>query len=170
MSGKDKSLKHAPHYVRFSFVVCGILDYIDLNILFNSIVFVLLRFSICLSSMGTSLQKSHLDVEKDNETYSLVWLDASVNTAPENRDVQEQIRRLFDHFKTFENTTDCLQYLRNHSKQYQIILIVSGRLGQEIVPRIHRYVHVVCIYVYCMNKEKNEKWARNYSKVTIRMR
>lgn len=120
--------------------------------------------------MGTSLQKSRLGVGENDEPYSLVWLDGSVNSSAENRNVQEQLRRLFDHFHTCESTSDCLQYIRNHAKQYQIILIVSGRLGREIVPRIHRYSHVICIYVYCMDKEKNERWARNYSKVIMRMK
>lgn len=117
--------------------------------------------------MGTSLRKSGLSTDQSDDAYSLVWLDGSVNTTPENRNVQQQLRSLFDQFKTFDDTSDCLQYIRNTSKQYHIILIVSGRLGREIVPRIHRFAHVVCIYVYCMDKEKNEKWAQKYSKVTM---
>ncbi|CAF5071208.1 unnamed protein product, partial [Rotaria sp. Silwood1] len=44
-------------------------------------------------------------------------------------------------------------------------MIVSGQLGQEIVPSIHKLQQVVSIYVYCMNKKKNEQWARTFAKV-----
>ncbi|CAF4449693.1 unnamed protein product, partial [Adineta steineri] len=94
-----------------------------------------------------------------------VWLDASVNTGQENINVQQQLRTLIHQLKTFDNTRDCLEYIRHISKTDRIILIVSGRLGQEIVPRIHRLRQVSIIYVYCMDKEKNSKWARKYSKI-----
>jgi hypothetical protein len=48
----------------------------------------------------------------------------------------------------------------------RIILIVSGRLGQIIVPEIVQYRQITSIYVYCMNKEANEKWAKQFNKVS----
>jgi hypothetical protein len=115
--------------------------------------------------MGPSLRKATLGDDQNLEIFSLVWLDVSVNSSKENIDVQQQLRTLIKHLKTFDNSNDCLQYIRNTSKQNQIILIVSGHLGQEIVPRIHRLKQIAFIYVYCMNKEKNEQWAQKYSKV-----
>jgi len=115
--------------------------------------------------MGLSLRKAVLDDEQNLEISSLVWLDASVNSSKENINVQQQLRTLIKHLKTFDNSNDCLQYIRNISKQSQIILIVSGHLGREIVPCIHRLKQIACIYVYCMDKEKNEKWAQKYPKV-----
>ncbi|CAF3711166.1 unnamed protein product [Adineta steineri] len=115
--------------------------------------------------MGASVRKSLLADDHNLEIFSLVWLDASVNTGQENINVQQQLRTLIHQLKTFDNTRDCLEYIRHISKTDRIILIVSGRLGQEIVPRIHRLRQVSIIYVYCMNKEKNSKWARKYSKI-----
>jgi hypothetical protein len=115
--------------------------------------------------METSLRKPVLEDDHNLEILSLVWLDASVNSIPENIDVQKQLRTLINHLKTFDNSNECLQFIRNISKQNRIILIVSGRLGQEIVPHIHRLRQILCIYVYCMDKEKNEKWAHKFSKV-----
>ncbi|CAF1143683.1 unnamed protein product [Rotaria sp. Silwood1] len=44
-------------------------------------------------------------------------------------------------------------------------MIVSGRLGQDIVPSIHELRQVISIYVYCMDKSRHEQWARNFAKV-----
>jgi hypothetical protein len=115
--------------------------------------------------MGSSLRKFVLTDDRNLELFSLVWLDISVNSTEENLNVQQQLRTLFNHLKPFENSNECLQYIRNIPKQNRIILIVSGRLGQEIVPRIHRLRQISCIYVYCMDKEKNEKWAHKFPKV-----
>jgi hypothetical protein len=44
-------------------------------------------------------------------------------------------------------------------------LIVSGQFGREIVPKIHQLEQLSAIYVYCMNKEANEQWAKDFLKV-----
>ena len=118
-----------------------------------------------LKFMGASVRKSVLADEQNVNIHSLVWLDASVNATSENINVQQQLRTLIDNFEAFENTNDCFNYIRHIPKQNRILLVVSGRLGREIVPRIHRLKQVLSIYVYCMDKQKNEIWAQKYPKV-----
>jgi plasmid stabilization system protein ParE len=115
--------------------------------------------------MGASLRKSVLGEDFNPEIFSLIWLDATVNSNEENLNVQQQLRTLIHHLKAFDNVNECLQYIRSISKQNRIILIVSGRLGREIVPRIHRLRQISSIYVYCMDKEKNEQWTQKFPKV-----
>ena len=117
--------------------------------------------------MGSSLRKSAFDANRSSDIVTLVWLDGLVNVSVENRDVQQQLCGLINHFKAFDNTNACFNYIQNNSRNNQIILIVSGQLGREIVPRVHRLSQIMCIYVYCMNKEKNEKWAKKFSKVNV---
>ncbi|CAF2713672.1 unnamed protein product [Rotaria sp. Silwood2] len=102
------------------------------------------------------------------ETVYLIWLDAVVNQLQENIDAQQQIRSIINHLKTFQNVQDCEKYINQTSKDDRILLIVSGQLGQEIVPRIHHNRQIFSIYVYCMNKAKNEEWAKHFQKVTIK--
>lgn len=116
--------------------------------------------------MGPALRKSLLEDGRSLEILSLVWLDASVNATTENLSVQEQLRTLINQFRAFDNANDGLQYIRSVSKHSQIVLIVSGRLGREVVPRIHRLRQVSSIYVYCMDKQKNESWAQKFPKVS----
>jgi hypothetical protein len=51
------------------------------------------------------------------------------------------------------------------SKDDRIVLIISGRFGEILVPRIHSLRQVSSIYVYCKDKKRNEPWANQFKKV-----
>jgi hypothetical protein len=107
-----------------------------------------------------------LNLEDTNfETVYLIWLDAFANQTKENLEIQQQFRSIIHHLEIFESVHDCEQYIQQTPKNDRFFLIVSGRLGQEIVPRIHHYRQILSIYVYCMNKKLNEEWAKHFSKV-----
>ncbi|CAF1459124.1 unnamed protein product [Adineta steineri] len=44
-------------------------------------------------------------------------------------------------------------------------MVVSGRLGREIVPLIQKVRQVISIYVYCMDEKGNKEWSRKFAKV-----
>ena len=102
--------------------------------------------------------------ENNLETYSLIWLDASVHSQ-ENIDAQEKFRSSINHLKTFEQSDQCEQYIRSFSSLDRIVFIVSGRLGQQLVPRIHQLRQISSIYVYCMDKQRHQQWANQFKKV-----
>ncbi|CAF1182466.1 unnamed protein product [Adineta steineri] len=101
---------------------------------------------------------------KNLETFSLIWLDANVNGSVENIETQQRLRTSINHLKTFQNGDECKHYIELLPKD-RFVLIVSGRLGQEVVPYIHNLRQVYSIYVYCLQKERNERWAKQYSKI-----
>jgi hypothetical protein len=105
--------------------------------------------------------------DPDLETVCLIWLDASANVSPENITTQKQLSSIIHHFKIFQNTQDCEEYIRKKTKDDRIFFIVSGRLGQEIVPRIHQLRQIFSIYVYCQDKQRNEEWASKFTKVIL---
>jgi hypothetical protein len=107
--------------------------------------------------------------DQNLETYCLIWLDASVNESQENIQAQKQLRSSINHLMTFEDDQQCLKYIQSVPKDDRIILIVSGRLGQIIVPKIVKYRQISSIYVYCMDKIANEKWANQFKKVTYHL-
>jgi response regulator RpfG family c-di-GMP phosphodiesterase len=102
--------------------------------------------------------------KKNLETFSLLWLDAIVNDSVENIETQQRLRTLINHLKTFQHGDECIQYIQSLPKD-RFVLIVSGRLGQEVVPHIHNLRQVYSIYVYCLDKERNERWAKRFPKV-----
>jgi len=95
---------------------------------------------------------------------SIVWLDASVNSTQENVNVQEMLRTPTNYLKIYTDDNECENYIRSTSKGHRIILIVGGRSGQLIVPRIHQFIQVSAIFVYCMDR-RNEEWTKIYKKV-----
>jgi response regulator RpfG family c-di-GMP phosphodiesterase len=116
--------------------------------------------------MTTTLPTSTPPITDNNrEPFVLIWLDDSVNEKKENIATQEKLRTSINNLKTFRNSKECEQYIQSLSDQERIVLIVSGRLGQEIVPQIHQLQQIFLIYIFCMNKFDNEKWSKHFPKV-----
>jgi hypothetical protein len=112
--------------------------------------------------MASILSTKHDD---NFEIFSLLWLDSSVNQSSENLDCQRKLRTSINYLKTFEDSNQCEQYIRTRSQHDRLILIVSGQLGQQILPYVHTLRQVIAIYVYCMDKQTNEQWTKNFTKV-----
>ncbi|CAF2098780.1 unnamed protein product [Rotaria magnacalcarata] len=103
----------------------------------------------------------------DNTHYEiscLIWLDANVN-AKETRDTESKLGSIITHFKKFPDVAQCRKYIEEQSQKDQLVIIVSGHLGQELVPSVYQLQQVVSFYVYCMNKKFNEQWACKFTKV-----
>ncbi|CAF1390651.1 unnamed protein product [Rotaria sordida] len=102
--------------------------------------------------------------DPDIETFCLIWLDANVNTE-ENRDTKQKLNSIIKRLETFQDIEQCQKYIEEQSQKDRLIMIVSGRLGQEIVPSIHQLKQIILIYVYCGDKDSNKPWAEKFSKV-----
>ncbi|CAF3676986.1 unnamed protein product [Rotaria sordida] len=98
------------------------------------------------------------------ETLCLIWLDANVNVKY-IQDTERQLCSIINRFKTFQNVEQCQKYIERRSQQDQLVIVTSGRLGQVIVPSIHKLRQVLSIYVYCTDKKSNKKWADKFSKM-----
>lgn len=108
---------------------------------------------------------SFLPVINDSlETFSLVWLDNTVEERS-NRDACQKLRAFLYHLKTFTTANAGQRYIEQKSTDDRLILIVSGRFGREVVPKVHQLRQVSSIYVFCMDKKANEQWASEYAKV-----
>ena len=97
-----------------------------------------------------------------SEMFYLIWLDSTSN---DDRQTEERLRSINNQLETFQDVSKCLKYIEQLSDKDRLVLIVSGRLGKEIAPFINNVDKVLSIYVYCYNKEWNEEWSTNYSKV-----
>ncbi|CAF3309440.1 unnamed protein product [Rotaria socialis] len=104
---------------------------------------------------------------KNLELISLIWLDNMADATQENREIQDKLRSAVNYLRTFDNCQTCEHYIRNiiNDKQDKIILIVSGKLGQEIIDKIHHLKQIISIFVFCFDKDRNELWANNYKKI-----
>ncbi|CAM4799156.1 unnamed protein product [Rotaria magnacalcarata] len=84
---------------------------------------------------------------KNLETFYLLWLDASVNKTEENVEAQQYLRTSINYLETFENDKQSECYIQSLSSDDRVVLIVSGQLGQIIVPHIHSLRQLSSIYV-----------------------
>ncbi|CAF3538344.1 unnamed protein product [Rotaria socialis] len=102
---------------------------------------------------------------KNLETFYLLWLDASINKTQENIEAQQRLRTSINCLETFEDDQQCECYIQSLSSHDRVVLIVSGQLGQIIVPYIHSLRQLSSIYVYCMDKKAHEKLTKDFTKV-----
>ena len=49
--------------------------------------------------------------------------------------------------------------------QEKACMIISGSLGQHIVPRVHNMSQVDSIFIFCSNKKYHEQWTKEWSKI-----
>ena len=108
----------------------------------------------------TNADNNHLEI------FCLIWLDADADIKG-TRDTEQKLRSIINHPKKFHDVEQCRQYIEQRSQKDRLVLIVSGRLGREIVPSIHKLRQVTSIYVYCMDKKGNAQWACKYKKVRL---
>jgi len=109
---------------------------------------------------------SSIGGDANYETYSLIWLDASINSA-QNLAAQEKLRSFINYLRTFDKLDECEKYIRSISSDDRIVLIVSGHFGQQLLPNIHLFRQVSSIYIYCTNKEFHQQWSKQYTKVIL---
>ncbi|CAF2212799.1 unnamed protein product [Rotaria magnacalcarata] len=112
--------------------------------------------------MGNSMTQT---ISNDSlETYSIFWLDASVNNE-ENIKAQKKLRSIVNQLRTFIDPEEFLDGVRFIQQGDLTILIVSGQMGRIVVPEMQKLAQISSIYVYCFDKEANLQWSQPYKKV-----
>lgn len=98
------------------------------------------------------------------EIFSLIWLDKEKNIK-DIRNTEQELRSIINYLKKFQYVEECQRYIEQRSENDRLVFIVSGEMGQKIVPSIHKLRQVRSIYIYCMDKKKHKKWTRQFMKV-----
>ncbi|CAF1524334.1 unnamed protein product [Adineta ricciae] len=104
-------------------------------------------------------------MDDTRDEFICVWLDSSVDSTEENRNIQKKLRQIIENLRMFENADICEKYLRKTTKE-SLILIVSGTFGRQILPSVHNLPQLISFYVFCQDKKGNEQWAKKYSKLS----
>ncbi|CAF1403772.1 unnamed protein product [Adineta steineri] len=102
--------------------------------------------------------------DQELEKFCIVWLDDNTNTT-NTRNTEQKLRSIINRLKKFQNVQQCKKYIEERSPTERLVMIVSGRLGREIVPLIQKVRQVISIYVYCMDEKGNKEWSRKFAKV-----
>ena len=95
----------------------------------------------------------------------LVWLDGTIDEQNDNcQKTIGQFRHVVNTIKPFTDSGRCIHFLES-MKDENAFMVVSGALGEQIVPRIHSMSQIDAIFVFCSNQSYHEKWAKNWWKV-----
>lgn len=93
---------------------------------------------------------------------TLIWVDATAKE-PTTKSVWERLK-LHSDLQPFEDTNSCIQFLQE-KKCKRAILIASGKLGKELVPKIHDRDQIVSIYIFEKNSSISPSWTNQWPKI-----
>jgi tetratricopeptide (TPR) repeat protein len=95
----------------------------------------------------------------------LIWLDTHIdNNSNDCRNTMTQLRQVVNEINTFTDGEACIQFI-NTITNSKACMIMSGSLGQHIVPRVHNMSQVDSIFIFCGNKQHHEEWTKKWSKI-----
>ncbi|CAF1383398.1 unnamed protein product [Adineta steineri] len=95
----------------------------------------------------------------------LVWLDTNINE--NNADCSntiKQLKRVVNNVNTFTDREECFEFILTINNN-KVCMVVSGSLGQYIVPHVHNISQVDTIFIFCKNPEWHKQWAEEWSKI-----
>ena len=95
----------------------------------------------------------------------LIWLDGTIHES--SSDCQNTITHLrgaVNAVNIFTDGDECIRFLDDMGNE-KACMIVSGALGQRIVPRVHDLSQIDSIFIFCGNKTYHEGWTKNWPKI-----
>ncbi|CAF1514062.1 unnamed protein product, partial [Adineta steineri] len=95
----------------------------------------------------------------------LIWLDSNIDKTNDNcKNTIKQLRRAIDDIKTFTNGDQCFEFIQTIVNK-KACMIISGSLGQHIVPRVHNISQLDSIFIFCENQKHHKQWAKDWFKI-----
>ncbi|CAF1149735.1 unnamed protein product [Rotaria sordida] len=99
------------------------------------------------------------------QNFLLVWLDANLDESKKDfKKSLRHLRRVVASITTFTDAQECVNFL-SEIKREKVFMIVSGSLGQHVIPDIEAWSQLESVYVFCRDQVAHEQWASKISKV-----
>jgi tetratricopeptide (TPR) repeat protein len=122
------------------------------------------------SNAARSTQQS--DVSSTNEIVHrrvqnvlLVWLDNNIdNNSDDCQNTITQLRSVMNEINTFTDGEQCIQFIEKTTDN-KMCMLISGALGQTIVPHVHGMSQMDSIFIFCGNQKLHQEWIRDWSKI-----
>jgi hypothetical protein len=98
----------------------------------------------------------------------LIWLDPNIDedNDADCRNTITQLQRVVNNVNTFTNDDQCIEFIDTiDSHNQKACMIISGSLGQHIMPRVHKMSQVDSIFIFCSNKKYHAQWVKDWSKI-----
>ncbi|CAF2078155.1 unnamed protein product [Rotaria magnacalcarata] len=99
------------------------------------------------------------------KNFLLVWLDANLDESKQDfKNSLTNLQQLVVSIRTFTDAEQCIRFIKD-TKEEKIVLIISGSLGQTVIPNICACSQLDSIYVFCSNQSVHEQWTKDVLKV-----
>ncbi|CAF2883632.1 unnamed protein product [Rotaria sp. Silwood2] len=113
-------------------------------------------------------EQNVLTYSKDKivQNFILIWLDSTIGDS--GKDFQytiSQLRKIVNSITLFIDSDACCKFIEK-TRDEQIFLIVSGKLGKTLVPLVHKYVRLDTIYIFC-GQPLHHRWTENWKKIQL---
>jgi hypothetical protein len=107
-----------------------------------------------LSKDATRYQRVNI---KMVQNVLLIWLDSNIDDNNDNcRNTVSQLRSVVNDVNTFTDGEECIEFINNMNEE-KTCMIISGSLGEHIMPQIHNMSQVDSIFIFCGNKKRHEQ-------------
>lgn len=115
------------------------------------------------ASTGVSANKRLVLCTAENNL--IIWVDARTDEKnPRCQKTLAALRRAVNFVNICLTKEACIEALNKHSG-VTTFLIVSGTIGQTLVPEIHNRPQLEAIYVFCTQLEWHKAWAKEWFKI-----
>ncbi len=103
--------------------------------------------------------------ERIAQNFLLIWIDANIDESKQDcQNTLAQLRSVVNNVNMFKQREQCIQFLNDTEKE-KAFIIVSGSLGQHLVPDIHDLPQLDAIYIFCSDKARHEQWTPKWTKI-----
>ncbi|CAF0889357.1 unnamed protein product [Adineta steineri] len=114
-------------------------------------------------SKGVEIRR-HINVQR-MQNVLLIWLDNNIDE--NNDDCQNtitQLRQAVNDTNTFTDADQCLKFIQTIIDK-KVCMVISGSLGQHIVPRVYDMSQIDSIFIFCGNRKRHEQWTKDWPKI-----
>ena len=95
----------------------------------------------------------------------LIWLDSNIDeNSSDCQNTITRLRRAVNVVNIYTDGDQCVQFLQDMGNE-KACMIISGALGQHMMPRVHDLSPVDSIFIFCSNKTYHEEWAKKWPKI-----
>ena len=95
----------------------------------------------------------------------LIWLDSNIDkNSSDCQNTITHLRGAVNAVNIFTDGDECIQFLDDMGTE-KACMIISGALGQHIMPRVHDLSQIDSIFIFCGNKAFHEEWTNNWPKI-----
>ncbi|CAF1503082.1 unnamed protein product [Adineta ricciae] len=111
-----------------------------------------------------SLENQNMNIER-MQNVLLIWLDSNIDETDEQyQNSIVELQRVVNIIYTYTNNDRCMEFIET-IQDHRVCMIISGYLGQDILPYIHNMSQIDSIFIFCGNKKSHEHWAQHWSKI-----